>query len=239
MTEELAALASHELFGTQRVAIRACFDAMQIAEEEIARMYPTRAAEPAGLFEALVIPPSMRGLTSEVFRAHAAELVGRAHRHEDLALATRAEVLVSALAAATVAPPREAGAALIDLLFREILPADYANLDDLGAAPRESWAGQVEEDIRAAQRGMRDESRRLTPPRRRRRSLEQPALLQARAGDQDVDRRGVEHEPDRGRDPGGHDDAMREGDAEQGGPGRAADVDDDRRNNAKAIGCLG
>lgn len=156
-------VAELELPGRQRVAIRAAFGAMSIAEDEIASAFPCRADEPKGLFLALALPDVMKHMTLDLYRAHARELVDRARTGEDLALATRAEVLAGLYGASARAPLRREAWAIYRRLFAELLPDLFASLppDVRQADHEERWEGQVEEDIRSAQRSLRDESRRV------------------------------------------------------------------------------
>lgn len=159
----------HAIFGSASTPLRRAFEAMRIAEEELDRVFASRAEQPDGIFTALVLPDVMRHMTPEVYRAHARELVARARDGEDLALATRAEVLAGLYEASTVAPLNAQANAVYVRLFAAVLPDLFARLpDEARMVPAERWEGQVEEDVRAAQRAGRDESRRL--PRARRRS---------------------------------------------------------------------
>lgn len=148
--------------------ITSAFAAMDVAEEELAAAWPDHVGEPPGAFVLLARPTVLEHMTLDLYRAHARELIGRMQRDEDTALATRAEVLAGLYGASARAPLRPEALAIYVRLFREALPHLFAQLpEEHRLDVPERWEGQVEEDVRAAQRALRDESRRLTTRARR------------------------------------------------------------------------
>ncbi len=81
MSDAITTLISSQEGGAAlAIAIRSTFDRMAIAEEEIAsakRRFPREAEQVHRAFKILCPPPGLRGLSDEVFRAHARELVER------------------------------------------------------------------------------------------------------------------------------------------------------------------
>lgn len=130
--------------------LRSTFRSVEIAEEEIARGYPDPRDCPPELFMACIPPRILRPLRSELYRAHARELVERSKLRKPVyKLPTKAEVLAGLLEASKRAPLNRAGMALADRLFTEIFGWSFES-----EPAREEWPGQLEEELEQARHRM-------------------------------------------------------------------------------------
>lgn len=96
------------------------FARMEIAEDEIARAkerHPTAAARLDRAFGILCPTAPINDKSTDVYRAHVAELLDRVARDEDTTLATRAEVLCLLLDTSLKAPLRPEAQACAERLF--------------------------------------------------------------------------------------------------------------------------
>jgi hypothetical protein len=131
------------------------FGALTIAEEEIAAARLPKKLS-STVFLAVVPPPIFEGKTDALYRSHVRELIARVKSGADLSLGTDAECLCAMLEVATQAPLTPSGNAVAHELFRRVFPKRAADMDATdGGIVRETWAGQVDEDITAMRRKLR------------------------------------------------------------------------------------
>lgn len=129
------------------------FDLMGIAEAELAAVGAPDA------FGACWPTPVLREYPAEpLYRSHVRELGRRFLERGDPRPATDAELLASMMLTALRAPLSTEGANVVEELCRRAMPEISAKLPELGGA-RESWAGQIEEDIGAARRKLSQHDR--------------------------------------------------------------------------------
>lgn len=144
--------------GGETNRIRRIFDLMEIAEEELERVFPAKKGEPKGIFLAVQPHEEFEFKDVYVYRMHVRELCERAKRGDDLNVATNAEMLMAILRASQTAPLNTEGMVLAEHLFRSVYGADSkAAKQVFGNAPmtREMYEGQLQEALHDARRKVR------------------------------------------------------------------------------------
>jgi hypothetical protein len=155
--------------GDVRVRIRATFDMMGIAEEEIAdamRAARTRwvRARLDASFGVLTPPPAMVGKASALYVYHVREMLARVASGADTRPGTDAEVLVGLLAASVVAPLDGTGTMLAEKLFRRVFP-DAERVLGPGTGTHETYPGEMAARLEEARRVCRVDDRLLRDER--------------------------------------------------------------------------
>lgn len=100
------------------------FDLMGVAEERIAA-YKKRNpgwVEPRGVFMALMPPPGFTTYSDDIYVAHVDEILERAFRGEDVAEASRAEILAFILHASLKTPLQTNFADAAAVIHSELFP---------------------------------------------------------------------------------------------------------------------
>ena len=123
------------------------FKHMKIAEEEIEaakQRYPNKAAQLHNSFKLLCPPETFASFTSELYRAHAKELLQRIARGKDLSLATRAELCIALSEASFLAPLRNDFYCFYSQCFRAVFPKKYGEIFK-GWPSRPSFKGALKE----------------------------------------------------------------------------------------------
>jgi len=139
------------------------FDRMEIAEEEIRAANVARGRSPGDKdsrvhrsFRILCPPECMLGKSSEVYRAHARELLGRVATRKDTQPGTLAECLCAVLDMSLKAPLTSSYGAVAEKLWAACgMPV----ID--GEGPREAWPGESDEIIAALRRKLADPGRTM------------------------------------------------------------------------------
>lgn len=130
------------------------FRHMEIAEEEIAAVYPRDAqnkpTDPPGLFMACTTPEGFSGKSETLYRHHVREMIARSKtKKPNYSLATEAECLVGILYASHAAPLTHEGMVLAERLFERVMRTTF------GKHTPEQWAGQFDEALSVARRKVR------------------------------------------------------------------------------------
>lgn len=138
------------------------FALMRIAEEEIAQLIGFEAIGQKHKidriqrsFGALAPTHTMTQLVDDVYRAHARELIGRAHRDEDPKPATEAEIMIAMMRGSLIAPLDTLHSALYERCFFRVFGK---NVDDCEPF-KEPYEGAIGELITTYRRRFRDEKR--------------------------------------------------------------------------------
>lgn len=131
------------------------FDAMELAEEEIAAAMRGGTAEQAarihGAFGELQPPPALCDLRNrELYRHHVRELLGRAAVGADLTPGTEAEVLVVLMHTSLKAPLTRGGLSLYARTMRSVFGDDCSAA--AGVEIHEDWPGELDELLNDARR---------------------------------------------------------------------------------------
>lgn len=146
-----------ELLGVSSGRVASLFRCMDIAEEEITKVWPRDAngkpTDPSpitlapSLFRACLPPQDFVDKHEGLYRHHVRELVQRSKtKSASYAVATEAEVLVGILAASQLAPLTHDGMVLAEPLFESVMGSKF------GVHTAEQWAGQYDELLAEARR---------------------------------------------------------------------------------------
>jgi hypothetical protein len=142
-----------------RRVVSETFDRMEVAEEEIAsakRRYKRIAHRINRAFKILWPTPGLRMFSTELYRAHARELIERVARNEDTRPGTKAEVLAMMSRTSLDAPLNNLGMAMTMRLFRDLYPQlEHPDLAD----HREPWEGASDEQLAECRRKLTVEDR--------------------------------------------------------------------------------
>lgn len=129
--------------------LRGVFDCMGIAEEEIADA--KRQAEDAetrdlieDAFRYLSPTDALRGKNSDLYRAHARELIVRVSSRQDLRPGTEAEALAVLCESSLIAPLNPVATLLYARLFRSVFPAATAFHFDAAYAGTDYYEHQAD-----------------------------------------------------------------------------------------------
>jgi len=127
------------------------FYLMGIAEEEIkaAQKRMPRFKKRVNAAFAVLHPGELLTYSDEIYRHHCRELIGRMVRHQDIRLATDAEVLVMFSRTSLAAPLASQFAHAMSTVFLRVFP--HADPEQF-ATGAEAWTGNCEEIINDARR---------------------------------------------------------------------------------------
>lgn len=132
------------------------FDCMKSADEEITAFKNRVPAYSKQLDKAFaILCPSipLRNKHDELYRFHCRELLDRVISKEDTRIGTRAEVLAALSDTSLNAPLTRAGQTTYEHLFAQLYGTERMKQMGLdGAMAKEFHAGQINDDIAAAQR---------------------------------------------------------------------------------------
>lgn len=139
------------------------FALMRIAEEEIANLIGFEAIGQKHKidriqrsFGALAPTHTMTQLVDDVYRAHARELIGRAHRDEDPKPATEAEIMIAMSRGSLIAPLDTLHSALYERCFFRVFGKSVDDCEPF----KEPYEGAIGELITTYRRRFRDVERK-------------------------------------------------------------------------------
>ena len=147
-----------EMLGDNHGVVDCMFCHMDIAEEEITRgklHYPTKFKIINDSFMLLVTPAVLKGKCDEAYRAHVREIIERVALGQDTRPGTTAECLCHMMEVALKAPLTGGGQAITERLFDTVFPGKFE------ITTKEHWPGQVDDDVLAMRKKLRDDERLL------------------------------------------------------------------------------